>query len=529
MVFVDRDEEISWLLSLYESRKKGSRYNVILYGMRRVGKTALMEEFMRCVEHGIVLRLAHVTSGIELAYDLVSALEDLAVRMGMHLPEFSLPNSTFAALRFLIEYSQTFARENNIILVVCLDEFHLMLEHLAMRIAVEEKLRLDDALQKVFWYLKDSMPVTENVFWVLSTSLSWHMLERHTKTDPARKAFLALFTTKKIDPLTKESSLGLICSLSETLNYDIPNDVAERIYEVTGGIPALIEIIISHVAPQKVENISMLEEVLYRIGRSTELNDFFEAIMSFVDEVSRYGRTVILRVMRGLAKGNTTPKELTKSESMDYNVVYNVLEELTDMGFVKKQKLGKEAMYFLKYPLMKTWLLSTKPYVSRSDEQKIRTSLGIMFDKYIEGLFHQAKTLSKPLIIREKNGVFFNNTIEQLEILPIYRAYVPRGPPHKQIDLVAMGRMGKKEIYYLIENKYTMAPIPPSEIIKFSERVKSFIIEENIRNNIAIIIQGGEGGYNPASVAIAIKNNIVTITKIGLIQIARLLNYPKII
>ena len=528
MVFVDREEELSWLISLYRSRYRGSNYNVILYGLRRVGKTALMEEFVSRIDYGILLRLAHITSGTELVRDLISALRDLAMLKKLNIVEHPLPDTAFDALKFLVEYPQLYAEENGIVLAVCLDEFHLLLEHLAARIAIEEKLKLSRALEKVFWYLKDSIPTTRNVFWVLSTSLSWHLLEKYTQLSPARKAFLALFTTRRIEPLTKDSSLKLIQHLSKTLEYNIPNSIAERIYEMTGGIPALIEIIVSHIAPRQVRDMDELNNILEKLSKSTELNDFFEAIIDFIDEVSRHGKTIIMRVMRSIAEGNTTPKIIARSERMDYNVAYNVLEELVEIGFVTKQKLRKENIYLLKYPLMKTWLLASKPYVSTEDRQKIRMSLGIMFDKYVEGLFRQAKKLTAPLIIKERNGMLFNNTTEQLEILPIHSVYIPRGPPHRQLDLVAIGRLGTKETYYLIENKYTMAPISPSYIERFAERVKMFVTEEKIKNYVAIMIQGGEGDYHPASIATAIKNKIITVTKTGLLQIVKQLGYPKI-
>jgi len=528
-MFVNREEDLAWLTSLYNSRHRGATYNVVLYGLRRVGKTTLLREFVNRVEYGILLKLAHITSGMELVQNLISALRDLATYKGLSIVEPSPPNTAFGALKFLIEYSQLFAEKNNIVLAVCLDEFHLLLEHLAARIAIEEKIRLDKALEKVFWYLKEYIPTTSNVFWVLSTSLSWHLLEKYARSNPARKAFLALFTTRKIGPLGKDSSLELIHALSGALDYDAPDDVAEHIYETTGGIPALIEIIVSYIAPRKISSIDDLNNVLQEITASTELNDFFEAIISFVDEVSRYGKTMIMRVMRSIAQGNFTPNKIAENEAIDYNIVYNILEELVDMGFIIKQKLGRENIYMLRYPMMKTWLLATRPYLSMHDRQQIQMSLGIMFDKYIEGLFRQAKNLTNPLIIQEKNGVIFNNTTERLEILPIYKTFIPRGPQHRQIDLVAIGRIGSREIYYLIENKYTMAPIQPSDIQKFMERIKAFTTEENIKNYVAIIIQGGEGGYHPASIAIAVKNGIITVTKVGLIQIAKHLGYPKII
>ncbi len=527
-MFVDRGEELSWLVSLYNSRLRGTKYNVVIYGLRRVGKTTLLEEFTRRIDYGVLLRVSYVTSGKELVDNLVSALSDLATRKNLDIPEYKYPQSTFEALKFLIEYPQIYSETNSIVLAVCLDEFHLMIENLASRIALEEGLKLKDALRKVFWYLKDSLPLTTKVFWVLSTSLSWHLLEKYSKTDPARKAFLALFTTRKIGPLDKESSIELIKHLSTALEHEVPYEVAERIYEVTGGIPALIELVISHVSPRKIRSIEGLNKLLEELSSLAEFNDFFEAILRFIDEVSRYGRNMILRVMRSIAHGKTTPSEIARDEALDYNIVYNLLEELVEMGFVEKQKLNREAIYLLKYPLMKTWLLSTKPYISTTDREKLRASLGIMFDKYVEGLFNKAKELNKPVIVEERNGILFNNTTDRLEILPIYKVYIPTGPPQRQIDLIAIGRIGARELYYLIENKYTMSPIQPSDIEKFVERVRTLVREEGIRNYVALIIQGGEGGYHPSSIAIAVRNSIITVTKIGLIKIAKKIGYPKI-
>ena len=520
-MFVDREEELSWLISLYNGRLRGAKYNVVVYGLRRVGKTTLLEEFIKRIDYGILLRVSYVTSGRELVDNLIGALSDLAIKKNLDVPKYDYPQSTFEALKFLIEYPQAYSEANNIVLAMCLDEFHLMIENLASRIALEERLKLRDALRKVFWYLKDSLPLATRVFWVLSTSLSWHLLEKYSKTDPARKAFLALFATRKIEPLDRKSSIELMKHLSIALGHEVPHEVAERIYEVTGGIPALIELVIGHVSPRKIKNVEELNRLLEELSNLAEFNDFFEAILRFIDEASRYGRNMILRVMRSIACGKITPSEIAKDEALDYNVVYNLLEELVEMEFVEKQKLNKEAIYLLKYPLMKTWLLSTKPYISTMDREKLRASLGIMFDKYIEGLFNKAKELNKPVVIEEKNGALFNNTTDRLEILPIYKVYTPKGPPQRQIDLIAIGRIGARELYYLIENKYTMSLIQPGDVEKFIERVRTLVHEEGIKNYVALIIQGGEGGYHPSSIAVAVRNNTITVTKIGLIKIAK--------
>ena len=55
-------------------------------------------------------------------------------------------------MKFVIKYAQEFAEVNNIILAACLDEFHVMIENIASRIALEEKLKLDEALKKRFGF-----------------------------------------------------------------------------------------------------------------------------------------------------------------------------------------------------------------------------------------------------------------------------------------------------------------------------------------------------------------------------------------
>jgi len=529
MIFVNRDIELSWLLALYESRQKKSNYNVVIYGLRRVGKTTLLREFINKVDYGILLELAYVTSGRELIENVTKALTELAFKKKLIRVEYTYPKNAFEALRFLIEYPQAFASKNDVILAFCLDEFHILLERIATRISTTEKIRVNEALEKVFWFLKSAIPKTTNVFWVLSTSLSWHLLEKYTGRLSAKKAFLALFTTRRIEPLDEEASIKLIKKLSKTFNYEISEVLAKKIYEVTGGIPALIEIIISYIAPRYTNSIEALNSNLKKLVSSTELNDFFESMINFLDEISRHGKSMILRVLRSIAEGNISAKEIAEKERIDYNVAYNLLEELTESGFVIKQKIGRENVYQLKYPMMKAWLLSTKPYLDTRDKQRIGTALGILFDQYMKGLFEKAKELRRPLVLEERDGKYFNNTIEKLEIIPIYSVDIPKGSPQMQVDIIATGRLGKKEVCYIVENKYTMSPIFPKDVLKFADRVKAIIAQKKISDYKAIMVQGGEGGYHPASIATAMKNEIITITKIGLTQLAKRLNYPKII
>ena len=501
MLFVDRDEELSWLLKLFEAKKKGGNFNALIYGLRRVGKTFLLKKFVSLVS-GYYVNLSYITSGEELLR--------FVSNMGIGVPKVG----GLDALKEFFMAFQRLSEERGEVIAVALDEFHVMVESLSQSFGGGK------VAEKIFWYLKSLVEDTDKVFWVFSTSLSWHLIERGRS--PARKAFLALFSTRKIDPFDRKSSIQLVNSLANLFGVKIGLGDAERIYELSGGIPALINMLVERFATSG----KSLDEVVEDFAKSNELSDFFEALIGFVLEVIPYSKTTVLKVLKYLAQGYSSASEIAEVEGISYNTVYNLLESLVSTEIVKKVAYGREVSYHIAYPLMKPWLLTLAPE-PKLFEKRLRYSLGIAVESYIKELLERIGKLDKPLEIPDNKGVLTAGTWDRIRILPIVKVERPRGPPEAQVDFLAKGVVGRSEEVYLIEAKYTYAPIDRDEVEKFVERVN--FLKEKVRGRVVpIIIQGGEGGILPEAAVFAAKHGVKIITKIGLEKIVKRLDMAPI-
>ena len=505
MIFVDREEELSWLIRLYEAKKRGANYNALIYGLRRIGKTSLLKAFISRV-NGYYFNLAHITSEREL----LNILDSLGVR--------SQYKMGVEAIRDFFRGFGELAERKGDVIAVALDEFHVLVENLSQSIASREREKVSRIQEKIFWLIKAMVEKINNVFWVFSTSLSWHLIERGK--EPARKAFLALFSTRKIRPLNREASIQLATFLASLFNKSLPEVEAEKIYELSGGIPALIEILVERV----VTSNKSIEEVVEELAKSRELSDFFEAIIGFILEIIPYSRSTVLKVLKYLAQGLSSPSQIAEVEKISYTTVYNLLETLARTEIIKKVS-DNGVHYYIAYPMMKPWLLSLVPE-PQIVEKKLRYSLGIMFESYVKELLERLSLLKQPLEIPDPKGILTAGTWEKIRILPVSTVERPKGDPSIQVDFIAVGRLGKFEEVYIIETKYTYAPIDKEEIEKFAKRIETLREKARKRNIVAILIQGGEGGIAPEAAVYATKNNIKIITRYGLEKLAKKLNLP---
>ena len=508
MIFVNREKELEWLESLYKARVKGANYNVLIYGLRRVGKTALIMKFIEKAQ-GIYFNLAYVTDEKEL----IEALVDKGIISSYNKLE------GLTALKSFFNFLDNYAKSLNRIVPIALDEFHILIENLAYKISSREKIRYKKAQEKIFWFLKGAIETSKNIFWIFSTSLSWHLIEK--EREPGRKAFLALFSTKKIDPLDRESSLKLIRILLNKFNSNLSEEKIERIYELSGGIPSLIYVLVERI----ITSEKPLDETLIEIAKSKEITDLFEAILGFIADIIPYSKSSILRILKLIAKGYESPSQIAEIEGISYNSAYNILETLYEADLLRKEKLEKETRYFLKYPLMKSWLLSIS-VIPETTEKKLRYSLGIAFESYIRELFHEMKKLKAPLTIKDSRGNLSAGTWKEISFLPIAEIFVPKGKEIEQVDAIAIGRLGELEESYIIEAKYTYSPITQDIIEKHANRCEFLVEKHNLKNPVPIVIQGGEGEIKPQAAVLAVKKGIKIITRAGIEVLAKRLGLP---
>ena len=161
--------------------------------------------------------------------------------------------------------------------------------------------------------------------------------------------------------------------LLDATKIDYTDEALEKIAELSGGVPKLIELIVGYVIGQQRVTASDVIEAMKGALIRGDFDDFFEAYINFISEYSKWDKTTILRVLKSISEGKS-PKEISKLTKLKYNTVLNILSNLRKMGVLR----GKNE---IAYPLLREWLLAGKhPPTGRRRIDLLMQSLGITFE-----------------------------------------------------------------------------------------------------------------------------------------------------
>jgi len=402
-LFVDRRRELEFLERLFVARLRGSDFHVLVYGLRRIGKTSLLDEFLRN-KHGFRVDCSHFSHGMDLFrafFAELLSLEGKSVPVNLdevesptlrkYFPYFERPlEDSLEMLRHAFALINEYAREVEH-LVVVLDEFHGLVENISLLTpgAPAEVLR-----SKVLWIVRDGLQRSpNNVFWILCTSAGF-LVEEYGRAD---RAFLEMFQTLEVGPLPEEASAELARRNLINMNVDFSEDAVSEISRISGGVPAIINRITAALATERRISGTIVIERVREMLEQGEFDDFFEAYISFVADRSKWSKQTILKILRCLAEERVTPKEIARESGMKPSTIANILVDL------KKKRVITESRE-IRYPLLREWLLA-RPHppfgVPRRD--LLMVHLGITFESYCRELFRRIK---KPISIEDEDKMF---------------------------------------------------------------------------------------------------------------------------
>ncbi len=522
-LFVDREEELKFLKKQYDSFMRGGVVGVIVYGVRRVGKTRLVEEFIRDKPH-VVINCAYISSArhfyIRMIIECKETFELSDDWMGKKLNLLSLGIPEKEVFIEALKAPILIAEQVGQNIIVFLDEIHVFLDKLANRIAKEERSSKRRALLDLLWALKS---VTERgrVFWILSSSLGWEkireIMQRHTKEYP----LLGLFERLEVKPLSKEHSIELAIKH----NSDITYDQALSIAEISGGIPRIVITLATHTTrDESIVNMAL------RLLNAGEFDDFFENIIRLVDEAIPYDYPLIISVLLSIAEGRDTAKDIAERLKINPRVIRGVLGELHKVGIVSRSE-EKPAKYKISYPLLSAWLLireSWRAYEKLDLLKKTLDLLGLTMESYIREILHEAKR-SGIEIYDDKHGTYLCGTTKKLSIRPEKvlskketEEFLAR-LDIRNADIIAR----EKEEYMVIEVKSGISDLEANDIAKLI-RVASIIREKTHTKTKAILIYMGHGNIKPRAIAEALKNGVIIVSREGIKLIAKKLGIPKV-
>lgn len=290
MEFINRKQEIGHLNK--EHSEKGSKF-VVLYGRRRIGKTRLIEEFMKNKE-AVYYLAAQETDRQQIA-EFKNVLNET-------LKDEFLASADFTDWKNLFSYlEKVWPKDKRVILAI--DEVTYL---------IKSNPSFTSYLQK-FW---DMFLSKTNTFLVLSGSLvsliTEEILSKESPLHGRRTSQI------KLEPLL----------FVEAVKFMKGHSIDEKIrfYAIVGGVPKYLLFITE----------SSFEEFIKRRCFSREGFFYPEGIFLLSQEVKE--PSTYLFILKAIASGNSKMAEISNYTGIESKKISGYMEILFQLGFVSADK-----------------------------------------------------------------------------------------------------------------------------------------------------------------------------------------------
>lgn len=398
--FHGRNEELKKLNRRYKDDKFEC---IIIYGRRRVGKTALINEF--CKDKPTIFFSALNTTGRENLEALSKAIWNYE-RSGMeNTPVFSDYDAAFAELTALTQEKR---------IVVVIDEYPYLAKAMP-------------AVSAMLQHLIDHKWNNSHMFLILcGSSMSFMENQVLGQESPLYGRRTGQF---KIEPMDYKETAAFHPELPPTDNA--------LIYGITGGVPHYIN---------KLDVRDSLDEALLLnlFDRSAYL---YEEPANLLKQELREP-AIYNAIIKAVAEGASRPNEIVTKTGEDSSIVTKYLKTLIDLGIVKREtpiaeKPGRKTIYLLADNFFRFWYRFVPTNTSAIDSGRISETyehavkpylsdyMGLTFEQMCRDyLIYYAKNL--PIELNETGQWWGNDPLQKKQI---------------QIDIVGTPVNGKE---YLI-------------------------------------------------------------------------------
>lgn len=311
-MFLCRENELRKL----NKRYAGSTFEcIVIYGRRRVGKTALINEF--CKDKKNIYFSALDTTASENLKILSQAIYSCQNPTGISAPVFDSFDSAFAEITRMSEQER---------IVFVIDEYPYL-------------AKAEKSISSRLQHLIDHIWSNKNIYLILcGSSMSFMEYQVLGYESPLYGRRTAQF---KIEPLTYKETAHFHEELDEEQNA--------LIYGITGGVPHYINKL-------NVKN-DLDEAVLENIFDRTSY--LFEEPENLLKQELREP-AVYNSMITAIAEGASRLNEIATKTGLETGPCTKYLKSLTDLGIVRKEtpiseKVGKKSIYLLSDHLFRFW------------------------------------------------------------------------------------------------------------------------------------------------------------------------------
>jgi hypothetical protein len=564
-LFVDREAELAVLDELIRLLDQGIRRHTALLGLRRIGKTLLLDQVRRRCSTVAIARLevdAVVTTPEDFARTWISEtlravlrtradetyvgetdealraaavalhprLEAIVTELLEHIRSEAHGRLLNQALRFPAEVSET----TNTPILVMLDEFQDII-----------RLRTFPETANLLGAFRAALDRPGRVAFVVAGSLVTAM--RRLIEDGGSPLF-ARFTSLELRPFHSDATLDLVSRIWEDESQFEP-DAATRLHRLTGGWPFYVHAVAARarsialagrgmITPDIVD-VAFQQEV---IGRGGNISLHCQYLLRTALETgSDTRRNRLEAILRYVAQEGTLPRaRLARRLTRHYSQseVYNSINHLIDHDFL----VEADGTLRLADPVFAVWL-NVEPdrrdpltaignpgalrrllswYEAQHAED--RTEVGRLFEQQVENTIRQFRGQTMP-------GRLFG--VDGEVILPVTRSVervrlddptgdYGEGADSYEIDLALVG--GAPEELWAIECKYRRGALTQAMVERFLRSVRAVERARGVRFAHLWIV--APRGIRPDASALATQHGVLRSGRRQLEALGRVLREP---
>ena len=348
MFFVSREMELALLDDLYE---RTDAQFLILYGRRRIGKTALITQWSGGIEASYLYWMASQTSATNQLRNFSQALFQFLNPDTVITPTFSYPSweAAFAEVARLAANQRA---------VIVLDEFTYVMQ---------ADPEVPSLIQKAWdHHLKESQ-----VFLILMGSLAGIM--QRTALDYQSPLYGRATARLKLQPL----SFGALVDM-------LPNFTSEQrvaVYTITGGVPAYIELF--------DDSLTILQNLQQRIvtPANVMLSDAVFLLHEQLDDPRNY-----IAVLEAIAAGFHRLTEIARMSGIDRSNITKYLAVLRELGYVerlvpatvRRPEKSRQGRYVITDPYLRFYYRFLAPHRSAIEQGRVKQATSLLYDHLLD-------------------------------------------------------------------------------------------------------------------------------------------------
>ncbi len=348
MSFVSREMELALLNDLYQ--RPGAQF-LILYGRRRIGKTALITHWGRGLAEPYLYWMASQTSATNQLRNFSQALFQFLNPETAVTPTFSYPSWDAA-------FAEVARLAANRRVVIVLDEFTYVMQ------ADSEAPSL---LQKAWdHHLKQS-----NVFLILTGSLAG--IIQRAALEYQAPLYGRATARLKLQPL----SFGALAAMLPSYN----SEQRLAVYTIAGGVPAYIELF--------DDALNILQNLQQRIvtPANVMLSDAVFLLHEQLDEPRNY-----VAVLEAIAAGYHRLTEIAAMSGINRSNISKYLAVLRELGYVKRlvpatirrPDRSRQGRYVVTDPYLRFYYRFLAPHRTAIEQGRIKQTVSLLYDHLLD-------------------------------------------------------------------------------------------------------------------------------------------------